>query len=378
MWYQRIWVPFLVSRGLIAFSAICVTQILTQHEQVIPFPAIEDWPRLLHPVLFFSDSGFYMWILLHGYVPGPYSAAQQTNWPFFPLYPLLIKGLSSFFQCDAGWLGILLSNVALLGSLALLHSIVAADWGAVTADTAVWLLALFPTSYFLSGFRPEALFLFLTLVAYWEARHARWWSAGLTGALAAATRPQGVLLVALLLCEGIHRHGWRSRQVIPIAGAIGLTGAGLAAFMAYLDMQTGNPIAFVSIQAAWERELVVPGSALTAFFAQPYLVAHRGWDLGVTNVPLTLLGLCAGIWLLVLRQPGLGLYTLASVLLALSTNTFLGAGRYVAIIFPLYLSLAVWLSRRSPAWRDAALGLSAGLLALLSLLVALDVYAARG
>jgi Gpi18-like mannosyltransferase len=215
VWFAPIWAPFLISRGLIAFSAICASEVVLRPEYIVPFPSILEWPRLLHSALFVADSGFYLWIAQSGYEHGPFSPERQANWAFFPLYPVLVAALGSVLPLSPSWTGIILSNLALAGSLAVLYKVAAQEWGERTANVAVWLLAFFPVSYFLSGFRPEALFLLLTLVSYHECRSGRWWSAGLAGALAAATRPQGVLVVAFILLEGIRQYGWQWRRLLP-------------------------------------------------------------------------------------------------------------------------------------------------------------------
>lgn len=379
--WRRVGVPFVVSRLLIFFPALfLVGPVRHPDAEAIPLPAIGEWLRLAFSVLVVSDSGWYLSIIRDGYAPGPFSTAQAANWAFFPLYPLLANTLAQILPLSLEWSGIILSNLALLVGLAVLDALVSEERGERAGATAVWLLALFPTSYFLSGFRPEAVFLLISLLTYREARQGRWWSAGALGALAALARPQGALIAILILAEGLRRYGWHPRRLLPPVGAAAITGVGTALFMAYLGVRTGNPLAFRDILVAWGHDqAVIPGSSLVTYLAQPYLVGHYGWDLGLTNVLLTLVALIAGAALLLRREYGVGCYVLANLVVALAKgNTFISMGRYVLVLFPIYALLAAWLCGRGRQWREATLAASAALLALLCLLVALGIHAAQG
>lgn len=377
----RVGIPFVVSRLLIFSPALFLVGPVRQPDaEVIPLPALGEWLRLAFSVLVVSDSGWYLSIVRDGYAPGPFSTMQQENWAFFPLYPLLANTLAQVMPLSLEWSGILVSNLALLVGLAVLDALVSEDRGKRVGATAVWLVALFPTSYFLSGFRPEAVFLLISLLTYREARRGHWWSAGALGALAALARPQGALIAILILGEGLRRYGWHTRRLLPPFGAVAITGAGTALFMAYLWARTGNPLAFRDILVAWGHDqAIIPGASLVAYLAHPYLVGYYGWDLGLMNVLLTLVALIAGAALLLRREYGTGCYVVVNLAIALSKGTtFISMGRYVLVLFPIYVLLAAWLCGRGRQWREATLAASAALLALLCLLVALGIHAAQG
>src|SRR6185436_12327065 len=92
--------------------------------------------------------------------------------------------------------GVLLSNAAFLGSLLVLGAVsIRSGLTPEEAERAQWYAAFFPTSYFLSLPLTESLFLLLSLAAVWCLLAARLPAAGVLGALAAATRIQGLLLL---------------------------------------------------------------------------------------------------------------------------------------------------------------------------------------
>ena len=112
--------------------------------------------------------------------------------------------------------GIVLSFGCALGALCLLYRLTALELGEDMARSAVWIYAWLPPALFLSAVYTEALFLLLTVGAFFAGRTGRWWLAGLLGALAAATRNGGVLLVLPLLV--LYLYGPRADRPPDFAG----------------------------------------------------------------------------------------------------------------------------------------------------------------
>src|ERR671928_98277 len=103
-------------------------------------------------------------------------------------------------------------------------------------------LAFFPTAFFLNAVYTEALFLALTAGSYWAVRVRRnLLVAGLLGALAAATRNVGVILLVPLSLEWL-----RNRREFGARGLAGLAlvPAGLFGYMALLWGRFGEPLLF--------------------------------------------------------------------------------------------------------------------------------------
>ena len=162
------------------------------------------------------DSVWYLAVAHSGYGADPARAA------FFPLYPLLLRALGSDVVA-----GVLLSIACLAVATLLLHRLTALELGPEAAAPAVLALALFPGSLYCSMVYSEALFLALSLGAVYAARTGRWAWAGALGALGAATRSAGVvLLVPLVLLWWAHSR--RARDGAWLA----LVPLGLAAFCA--------------------------------------------------------------------------------------------------------------------------------------------------
>ncbi len=343
------------------------------------------------------DSVWYLTIARDGYHPG-------TEAAFFPLYPLLVALVGA---AGPGVLvgGVVVSLVSLLVALRLLWRLTDLELGGEHPDAprlAVLATALGPMAFFFTAVYSESLYLALSVGAFLAARQGRWARAAGLGALAAATRSQGVLLVgalALLLIE--QRRGWprgrrpgralaaaelprpRRRDALWLA-AIPL---GLAAYLGWLWAIGLDPLAPFTAQQAWFRHFTGPiegvrqgaqaalggvrqllsGQTRTIYFApaggDPIVAAEH-------NVMLFafLLAALAPLAGALRRLPlAYGAYAAAAIALAISypvtPQPLTSLPRFLVVLFPLQMAGGLWLARR-PRLRAPLLGASAGSLAL--------------
>ena len=188
----------------------------------------------------------------------------------------------------------------------------------------------------------DPLFLLLTVASFLAAKRGVWWLAGLMGALAAATRVTGVLLLPALLIlywqqNGGFKFDWKMLFLLLIP-------AGLLAFMIYLHFITGNAGAFADIQRTWGRN---PGfflQPLWNYITNPLVVTDR-WDFRLLNFICAVLTFACGFVLVKWREWALAFYTFASVIVPLSSLELQSMGRYTMVVFPLFIVLAVAGSR---------------------------------
>lgn len=155
------------------------------------------------------DTQRYMRIARDGY-------AQEEDSVFPPLYPWLVRGLSSVLGGGTAArlaAGLLISNLATLGLLILLYRVVATELGAQHATRTLVYLVLFPTGFFLFAAYTESLFVLLALGSFWAGRNGRYPLAGILGFLAAATRLTGWVLVVPLAYFVIRKRLPANRQV---------------------------------------------------------------------------------------------------------------------------------------------------------------------
>lgn len=317
------------------------TQISVTH---LPFA------RILRQEVATADVNWYLGITERGYEPGPFNADVPRNWAFFPLFPLVWR-LASRLTGEFVLTGMALSHLFFLAALFLLHRVcIQFGLSADDADRGVFFLAVFPTSYFFSLPLPESLFLMLTVGSFYFGKAERWWLAGLCGGLASATRTSGILLLpalALLYWETYRpalqlrsARTWRKDAL-----ALLLVPCGLLAFMIYLHFLTGNALAFKGAMAAWGRKAGLFIDPLFEYLRHPgELAAH--WNFKLVNFLAVVLALACGVALVRRRQYPLAVYTLLSLLVALSSALLQSQARYAMVVFPVYIVLATW-SRRA-------------------------------
>jgi hypothetical protein len=285
------------------------------------------------------DSGWFLNVAVNGYSTAASQAAvtlNQTNYAFFPLYPLLMRiPLFSPFA-----MGILVSNASLLFACFFLYRLVRLDSDSDTAFASVKYMLLFPTSFILSGVFSESLFLALSLACFFYARKRPGNTAavGTTGFLFALTRANAPILLPSLLLGFWSKRGDR-REILKAIGLLGIP-LGLAAFALYLRFLTGDWLAVLHIrQQAWGHR-----------FTNPFLLLwnslHSSDVTVVINAGFTILCLVAllvfvkridfSYWLLAILSIGFLLISGEAVMHSMM--------RYTVVLFPLFI-LAARLSR---------------------------------
>jgi ABC-type branched-subunit amino acid transport system permease subunit len=310
------------------------------------------------------DARWFLQISIHGYEEVPQAAA------FFPVYPAAVHALA-WVTGSPLVAGVLISLAAAAVAAWALAEIARPLLGERGARDAVLYLALYPIGFVLTSLYSEGLFLALATGAFLAAMRGWPVAAGVLGGLATGTRLIGLALLpalALLL--------WRGRgprALLPLAPLL-LLPAAVGLYALYLNWAIGDPWAFTSAQADWNRE----GTWLGPIdgLADAVLSAGRGArDLldvpaggpgpdqraGLWNVSHLALLAAAGwlTWVAWRRLgPAFGAYSLATLAIALSAPAegfpLVSLPRFVLADFPLFLALAS-LTLDRPRARDALL-----------------------
>src|SRR5262245_3965494 len=186
------------------------------------------------------DAGWYLSIAERGYWYDPQGPSSVA---FFPLLPLLMRGLGALTGNYAA-AGLLIANLAALAAVLALWRWVSTEAGPAAAERAALWLLVYPFSFYFHSIYAESLFfLLVTLTLHASARGQRL-AAGLCAGLAAVTRPMGVLL-APALAWGLWQERRAGRRICPRdVIAVLLPVAGLGAYMGYLWVAFGDPLAF--------------------------------------------------------------------------------------------------------------------------------------
>src|SRR5262249_10914904 len=141
-----------------------------------------------------------------------YPADDARRAAFFPLYPLLVRFADAIIGSPV-IAGALVSLACFAAALVVLQRLTEIELGAPAARASVWAGALFPGAVFFSAVYSEALYLALSVGCVYAARTNRWAWAGCLGALGAATRSAGVLLIVPLAVMWLARPDGRARRL---------------------------------------------------------------------------------------------------------------------------------------------------------------------
>ena len=354
------------------------------------------------------DSAWYLVIARYGYRPdlGVYTASRTA---FFPLYPLGLRAISwlgappilAGVLVSVGAFAFALYGIHRLCTLELARDARGALAGERTADAArlaVLLMAFAPMAFFFSAVYSESLYLALSVGLFWSARNGRWAWVGALGALAAATRSAGVVLVVPALI--IYLYGPREdRQPDRVAARaaglrahlafryrprrdalwLALAPLGVLLYCAYLGLAGGDPLAPLHAQQIWHRQFAGPFVGMwdglrAAFEGVRQLLSmqrHRLYFPTEGDSPFVTAGhnlellvfMAAAIPAVVgvvRRLPlAYGAYVIAALALPLSdpakAQPLMSLPRFLVVLFPLFIWLGAWLAERPRAQRPALL-----------------------
>ncbi len=329
---------FLATRAslmLIGVLARPIIQPLLGAKSLINF-----YPHLWLDIWGVYDTRWYLDIAQNGYSTKLIGEFHATNFAFFPAYPFLMKSLGILVGSPYV-AGLMVSNVCLLITCVALYHLARLDYDAPTALGAVKYLFLFPTAFIYSAVLSESLFVALLVGCFYFARTDRWLAVGTTGFALALARPLGVIAVIPLLLEYAIRAQWNPKRVKYDIVFLFLIPAGLAAFAAYNYGVTGDPLAFVHIQARWYKQptnplhVLVDGLAIGDAFQAPFIFFHFGAYFSIAAIVLLAVsyrGIRLSYWMM-----GMGLLLLP---LATGTTALTSMPRFALVVFPLYVILA--------------------------------------
>jgi hypothetical protein len=329
------------------------------------------------------DAVWYLRIAGEGY-----DGADSPRHAFFPLYPLLARGVGELGGGGASatlLAAYAVSLAALFAALVLLYRLTALELGRRAAWPTLLLLCVFPGSLYFGAPYAESLFLLCSVGAFYAARTGSWAWAGVAAAGASATRSAGVLL--LLPLALLYLYGPRGDAAPPPrAGArpagglaalrpryrirasvlwLALAPAGLVAYAAYLGVAYGDPLSFSHVQGLWNRDFAGPlvgawdgagaafdgvrqllsGSRDVAYFEQsagdPFRVAAQN----IALFGFLCLALAGAVGVLRRLPFAYGLYVVSALMLPLSypvaAQPLMSLPRFVAVLFPIFMWLGL-------------------------------------
>lgn len=296
---------------------------------------------LLYPFGNF-DAAYYLLIAANGYT---------ANAGFFPLFPFSIHIATlpfnlSPFDAIQYFVAIVLVSIFLLSSLVVMHKLIRLDYENNIAMSAILTILIFPTSFFFAAIYSESLFLLLSLLAFYFARKKKWVWAGVVGALLSATRIVGIAIWPALLYEYFRENKKKiTVQALPLI----FPPLGLIGYAFYNFQKWGNPFYFIEAQGNFQNNrsvesVVLPIQTLFRYIKILISVNPGIYEWWVAFFELSFF-IFAGVtlyigWKKKIRFSYLLFGSLCLIIPSL-TGTFSGIPRYILIIFPIFITLAL-------------------------------------
>lgn len=350
-WFIKIIIfPFILTRGLLTLTGFLVQYFLPhnlpQNLEIIN----QDWLFSSHRLIDMWarwDSGWYLSVIRLGYSMGE-NVYATSNLAFFPVFPYLVKIIRWLLPLGVMneeafiLIGVILSNLLLIASLVALYKLSMLFFrNEAIARNAVWLLLVFPTSFFFSSFYSESTFLFFSVLSFWAAYKRKWFLACMMASILGATRPLGIMIGLPLLLEYLSSKDWKLRRIDASILWFLLIPVGVTLFFWHLYGKTGDFLAAVKVQNAWGKKPTNPFS--TFLFPTGYWPFITQLDqLSIISVLMT--------GFLMLRKSikkflPFVVYLVLSILPLLFSGTIDSASRFIVVIFPLFMYWAFLLGK---------------------------------
>lgn len=354
-----------------AFGSTRLALIAIGYIVLTAFPAnpVESWQGIVFPRHNWID-GFVRWdsMWYEAIVnPNPrFLPAGHSSANFFPFYSwvswLVSLPFRAILDAERAFYvgGVIVSLSAFALALKAVMRLAAQLAGADVAVRAVWLIAIFPFSFFFSTVYADALYFCLAAWSLTFAYEGRWPAACAIATMAAMTRIPGLALFPAIVFEYLRRRDFNLRSLADAVPAWSILAAGPIIIAVYYEWRYGDPLAFLyARQQGWNR------ASGFAAFVRDYGYFFRGSPFSCGSV-----GECLrefeptrhllGYWYVSLipaslalaaygaRTLGVGLTTwvVLSVGMAL-LNGLDGTGRFTAVLFPVFIALAMLLRSRA-------------------------------
>jgi hypothetical protein len=333
---------FTASRLVVAAalgSVLVVNQGLATHHFTGPWP---NPPRasLFLQALGSWDASWYLLIAQHGYFPSPaqFPIAHGSATAFFPIWPLLVRGLSDLTGLTPVVVGVGMAFVCgAAATVALWHLVRHLCDGAV-ADRAVTLWVFFPGAVVLSMVYSEALAILLSSVCLLALLKKQWLLAGAAAGVATGVHPEAIVLVLCCLwAAGVavrqDRDWWAlAAPLLSVAGVLG--------YFLYLRNTTGDVFEWYHVERdQWGG---------TGFYHDTVFVLRESvthpHDLEAVVPALGLLFVVVGVGLMIRWRPPviIWIYTIGILLSAFDSNMVGARPRVLLTAFPLIVAVARW------------------------------------
>ncbi|MBY0380171.1 MAG: hypothetical protein K2P99_07220, partial [Burkholderiales bacterium] len=282
------------------------------------------------------DCKWYLTIIHNGYDSHvrtyPKVWKGLANWAFFPLYPYIVKSVNFIFIGEPVVTGIILNQAFIMLGMLIFYKYLRLSFDELNSRFGVILLAFSPFSVYFASLYTEALFLLLSLSAFYFLKTNRGLLSVICGGLLSATRPVGIMFGVVYVITQIHRIISLKYIVYSL-----LAVSGLLCYMLYLHYQAHDFLAFQHIQKEWGR---------TGFHYSKILVQLKSMATDYNNFVMFLFSCILAGYLVSNKFYKEALFNMLCILPGPLTGTMMSEARFCGTLFTFYLGLVI-ISKKS-------------------------------
>jgi hypothetical protein len=265
---------------------------------------------------------------------------KQSEWAFFPMYPLIIRGTNILFNSDFNKSGIFWSVI-----FSLLSFIGFYIWmnKSENALYCTLIFMCFPFHYYFSMLYTEALFFGCMIFSFIAIRQKKLWLLSILLIPLTLLRPNGIALILPLylyfleqekVFEGYKLRIKRIDKKILLKSIAFLTAPIVfVLYGLYQQQMTGEFFAFIIAQSGWYKNSAFPlfslfnsGDFTTQFFSIYTLLFFMIGIISWKRLPLSINIL---IWLM--------------LLLPMCAGSMISMPRFISILFPFSIIIGTWI-----------------------------------
>lgn len=290
------------------------------------------------------DGYHYMEIAQRGY--------QSLEQGFFPFFPILIRLSTIMFQIPLIISAQIISNLSFIASLFVMNKLLVYDKKGKLFNLMALIIIFFPTSFFYGAVYNDSLFLFFATLTIYLARRKNWFLSSLTGMFATLTRLNGLALFFFIIFEYVGSNNWKLKNfnfkeiIKNKIYFVFLIPLGFISYLFYINNIFNSWKMLFSSMNVWNQDkLTFPLIVFWRYFKIIVLYPTFHLNYWVALFELLMVVFYIGLLFYSYKKIRLSYWVLfaLSILIPSLTGTFQGMPRYGLHLFPMYLSISLYL-----------------------------------
>lgn len=270
---------------------------------------------------------------------------------FFPLYPLMIRFVATFIIPNHYLISALLvSNISFLLLMYMFSKLLEEEKLGKQLFWVLVFLVTFPTAFYYNTIYTESFFLALTVCSFYFAKKKNWLASGICGGLASFTRLFGLFIFPALLYKFYtdYRRLPKTKVNLFHLASIFIVPLGTLIYMTYLYFAAADPLVFWHDQPAFGAArsgggIILPPQVIYRYLKILLTVSSNQLAYWNALYELAAFLFASAVLLFGYKKIHFSyqIYSWLALLVPALTGTLSSMPRYVAIIFPMYIILAM-------------------------------------